>query len=200
MAFGYCNPEHKTSIHLILIALQPCLGQKDLCFCNLPICSHPNAGTRKQTGKPERYITVQSPGDQQEPLRPHRANGSWCWWLFLGSQYVPVRPLSCWTWNVLVKPIYGIKQCLSSSMLCVFVTVSKAPSAAAGLLPQLWALMLWQHLLVNFLLKAGIVLPVKSLAGVILTIMCWKSWMSAGISATFCWGWQNSSPFPCKLS
>lgn len=70
-------------------------------------------------------------------------------------------------------------------MLCGFVTVSKAPSAAADLLPQLLALMLLQHLLVNYLVKVGIVLPVKSLAGMILTIMGWKSWMSAGISVTF---------------
>lgn len=104
------------------------------------------------------------------------------WWLFLGSQCVPVKPLPSWTGSVLVNPIYGIKECLSSNMLCGFVTVSKAPSAAADLLPQLWALMLLQHLLVNYLLKAGIVL---SLVGMILTIMCWKSWMSAGISVTF---------------
>lgn len=124
------------------------------------------------------------------------------WWLFLGSQCVPVRPLSSGTWSVLVNPIYGIKECLSSNMLCRFVTVSKAPSAAADLLPQLLALMLLQHLLVNYLVKVGIVLPVKSLADMILTITCWKSWMSAGISATFYWGWQKSSPFPfpCKLS
>lgn len=40
-------------------------------------------------------------------------------------------------------------------MLCEFVTVSKAPSAAADLLPQLLALMLLQHLLVNYLVKVG---------------------------------------------
>lgn len=40
--------------------------------------------------------------------------------------------------------------------------MSKAPSTAADLFPQLLALMLLQHLLVNYLLKVGIVLPVKS--------------------------------------
>lgn len=81
------------------------------------------------------------------------------WWLFLGSQHVPVRRFFSWTGSVLVNQIYGIKECLSLNMLCGFVSASKDPSAAADLLPQLVALTLLQHLLVNYLLKGGIVLP-----------------------------------------
>lgn len=186
MAFGYCNPEHKISIHLILIALKPYLGQKDLCFCNLLICSHPNAGTGSRLENLRGMLLSKAQGNSKNHYDPTGGMAAGVrWWLFLGSQYVPVRPLSSWTRSVLVNPIYGIKECLSSNMLCGFVTVSKAPSGATDLLPQLLALMLLQHLLVNYLLVVGIVLPVKSLAGMLLTTMCWNSWVSAGISVTF---------------
>lgn len=182
-AFGYCNPEHRSSIHLILIALQPYIGQKELCFCNLLICSHPNAGTGSRLENLGGTLLSKAQGKSKNHYDPRgRMAAGVRWWLFLGSQCVPVRPLPSWTGSVLVNPIYGIKECLSSNMLCGFVTVSKAPSAAADLLPQVRALMLLQHLLVNYLLKVGNVL---SLVGMILTIMCWKSWMSAGISVTF---------------
>lgn len=61
-----------------------------------------------------------------------------------------IFPLGC---QVLVKPIYRIKACPGSKMLCGFITVSNTPRATSNLLPGLLVLMFSQHLLVNYPFK-----------------------------------------------
>lgn len=60
-------------------------------------------------------------------------------------------PLGC---QVLLKPIYGIKACPTSKMLCGFITASNTPRATTNLLPGLLVLMFLQHLLVNYHFKS----------------------------------------------
>lgn len=140
--------------HILFNCLTAFLRTKRSALLQFTDLLSPKRCHRRQTGKAERSKAQENCKNPAE-----RMAAGVRWWLLLGSQHVPVRHFSSWTGSVLVNRIYGVKECLRSNMLCGFVRASTDPSAAAGLLPQLVALTLLQHLPVNYLSKAGIILP-----------------------------------------